>query len=98
MHVQICFGVRQISHAPQTPLLKKCSKKSQKTVDTALFVWDSAITHGNTNYTYMRTKTLICAATLLAAGAATSMAQNVYSLNVVGYVQVSLTNGFNLVA
>jgi hypothetical protein len=35
----------------------------------------------------MRTKALICAATLLAAGVATSMAQNVYSLNVVGYVQ-----------
>jgi hypothetical protein len=46
----------------------------------------------------MRTKALICAATLLAAGAATSMAQNVYSLNVVGYVQLSLTNGFNMVA
>jgi hypothetical protein len=35
---------------------------------------------------------------MLAAGAATSMAQNVYSLNVVGYVNVSLTNKYNLVA
>ena len=34
----------------------------------------------------MRTKALLCAAGILAAGAATSMAQNVYSLNVVGYV------------
>jgi hypothetical protein len=35
----------------------------------------------------MRTKALICAATFIAAGGVTSMAQNVYSLNVVGYVQ-----------
>jgi hypothetical protein len=48
----------------------------------------------------MRTKTLLCAAAL-AAGVATSMAQsNVYSLNVVGYVNVPLTGGaqFNLIA
>jgi len=48
----------------------------------------------------MRTKTLLCAAAL-AAGVATSMAQsNVYSLNVVGYVNVTTTGGgnFNLIA
>jgi len=47
----------------------------------------------------MRTKALLCAAGLLAVGAVSSMAQsNVYSLNVVGYINVSLTNGFNLIA
>jgi hypothetical protein len=47
----------------------------------------------------MRTKSLLAAAAILAAGALTSMAQsNVYSLNVVGYYNLSLTNGFNLVA
>jgi hypothetical protein len=47
----------------------------------------------------MRTKALLCAAGFLAATAATSMAQsNVYSLNVVGYINVGLTNGFNLIA
>jgi hypothetical protein len=45
----------------------------------------------------MRTKALLCAAAL-AAGAATSMAQTVYSLNVVGYINVTLTNGMNLIA
>lgn len=41
----------------------------------------------------MRTKALFCAAAL-AAGAATSMAQsNVYSLNVVGYVNYSFSSG-----
>lgn len=45
----------------------------------------------------MRTKALLCAAAL-AAGAVTSMAQNVYSLNVVGYINLSLQPGFNLVA
>ena len=46
----------------------------------------------------MRTKALLCAAAL-AAGALTSMAQgNVYSLNIVGYVNVPLATGFNLIA
>jgi hypothetical protein len=43
----------------------------------------------------MRTKTLLCAAAL-AAGVATSMAQsNVYSLNVVGYVNTPLAGSFS---
>jgi hypothetical protein len=43
----------------------------------------------------MRTKTLLCAAAL-AAGVVSSMAQsNVYSLNVVGYVNVSTRGGGN---
>jgi hypothetical protein len=47
----------------------------------------------------MRTKSLLLTAALTAAGALSSMAQsNVYSLNVVGYVNLSLTNGFQLVA
>ncbi len=46
----------------------------------------------------MRTKTLLLTAAALAAGLATSVAQsNVYSVNVVGYVNVTLTNGFNLI-
>jgi len=47
----------------------------------------------------MRTKTLLLTAALAAAGALSSMAQsNVYSLNIVGYVNVTLTNGFNMIA
>lgn len=49
----------------------------------------------------MRTKSLFAAAALLAAGAASSMAQsNVYSLNVVGYVNVVVEGGgsYNLLA
>ncbi len=47
----------------------------------------------------MRTKTLLLTAAALAAGLATSVAQmNVYSVNVVGYVNVGLSNGFNLIA
>ena len=45
----------------------------------------------------MRTKVLLGAAAL-AAAAATASAQNVYSLNVVGYINLSLTNGYNMVA
>jgi len=45
----------------------------------------------------MRTKTLLLTAALSAAGVATSMAQ-VYSQNAVGYVNLSLARGFNLIA
>jgi len=45
----------------------------------------------------MRTKALLLAAAFAAAGVATSMAQ-VYSVNAVGYVNVTLQPGFNLVS
>jgi len=42
----------------------------------------------------MRTKSLLAAAAIVAAGALSSVAQsNVYSLNIVGYVNVGVTNG-----
>jgi hypothetical protein len=41
----------------------------------------------------MRTKTLFLTAAALAAGLATSMAQNVYSVNIVGYISVPLAAG-----
>ena len=46
----------------------------------------------------MRTKTLLLTAALSAAGIATSMAQTVYSVNAVGYVNVVLPAGFSIVA
>lgn len=46
----------------------------------------------------MRTKTLILTAALVAAGVATSMAQPVYSINAVGYVNTVLKPGFNLIS
>jgi hypothetical protein len=45
----------------------------------------------------MRTKALLLAAAFAAAGVATSVAQ-VYSVNAVGYVNVNLVPGFNMVA
>jgi hypothetical protein len=45
----------------------------------------------------MRTKALLLAAAFAAAGVATSVAQ-VYSVNAVGYVNVTLVPGFNLVS
>jgi hypothetical protein len=45
----------------------------------------------------MRTKTLLCLAALTAAGVATPMAQsNVYSLNVVGYINIPVAAGQQL--
>ncbi|MGA3163818.1 MAG: hypothetical protein ABSD77_06460 [Verrucomicrobiota bacterium] len=46
----------------------------------------------------MRTKTLLIAVAALALTIATSQAQAVYSQNVVGYVQLGLTNGYNFIA
>jgi len=45
----------------------------------------------------MRTKTLLLTAALTAAGAATSMAQ-VYSVNMVGYINAAIPTGFSMVA
>jgi hypothetical protein len=47
----------------------------------------------------MRTKTLLLTAALVAAGVASSMAQsNVYSLNIVGYININVKPGFNLIS
>jgi hypothetical protein len=46
----------------------------------------------------MRTKTLILTAALSIAAAATSMAQAVYSVNVVGYINLNIPTGLNLIA
>ena len=46
----------------------------------------------------MRTKSILAAAAIIAAGAASSQAQsNVYSLNVVGYVNVVCSNGYTII-
>ena len=45
----------------------------------------------------MRTKTLLLTAALTAAGALTSMAQ-VYSVNIVGYINLSIPRGFSMIA
>ena len=47
----------------------------------------------------MRTKTLLAAAAIVAAGLASSQAQsNVYSLNIVGYVNKVIQPGYNLIS
>lgn len=46
----------------------------------------------------MRTKTLLLTAALAAAGVVTSVAQTVYSVNAVGYVNVVFKPGFQMIA
>ena len=46
----------------------------------------------------MRTKALLLSAAVLAAGLATSTAQTVYSVNAVGYVNLSLATGYNMIS
>ncbi len=45
----------------------------------------------------MRTKTILLSAAVLAAGITASTAQSVYSVNAVGYVNIVVTNGYNLI-
>jgi hypothetical protein len=74
-------------------------KISEKFVDARGTLWESHVTHGNNRTTTMRTKALLLAAALTAAGIASTLAQsNVYSLNVVGYVNVTVPSGFSLIA
>lgn len=79
---------------------KKCSKNLNKLLTHRRLpeiVWLHTV-NKNTN---MRTKTLVLAAAITAAGLASSMAQsNVYSLNVVGYVNVPIVGDgtYNLLA
>ncbi len=46
----------------------------------------------------MRTKTLLLSAAVLAAGLSASVAQSVFSVNAVGYVNVPLVVGFQIIA
>lgn len=74
-------------------------KKSKKTIDMASGPCNSGLTHGKHITTkQMRTKALLCLA-VLAAGVATCVAQsNVYSLNIVGYVNMTIPGGYSLIA
>jgi hypothetical protein len=67
-------------------------KKSKKTVDTPLYIWDICPTHGNIITKNMRTKTLLIAAAALAATVISSQAQ-ILSQNVVGFAnQTNVAN------
>lgn len=46
----------------------------------------------------MRTKALVLAAVLAAGSAVTGLAQTVYSINAVGYVNLTIPNGFSMIA
>src|SRR5687767_7867980 len=46
----------------------------------------------------MRTKALLLSAALFAAGLTVSTAQSVYSVNAVGYVNLSLPTGYSMIA
>ena len=74
------------------------SRILKKTFDPAGGAWDSGCTHGKKEHTHMK-KTLVIAAAALTLGVLSASAQsNVYSLNIVGYVNVELPTGYNLVA
>jgi hypothetical protein len=84
----------------------KCKYVYSKNVQTffksaltlSLRLWNTAVTHRNQNTKQnMRTKTVLLTAAVIAAGIAASQAQ-VYSVNAVGYVNLSLPAGFSMIA
>jgi hypothetical protein len=74
---------------------KITQKNLKKTIDAPLDNCHSGVAHRNNKHRNMRTKTVLAAAVGV-LGAASAMA--VTSVNVVGYVNVNLQPGFNLVA
>ena len=77
---------------------KMRSKKSKKKL-TLVPHFATVTPHTElTQHKHMRTKALLLTAALGLASVATSMAQAVYSVNVVGYINLTMKPGFNLVA
>src|SRR5438270_9330702 len=88
----LIFGLEHPQFPQKMVFFKNVQKKFKKLLTGgAKFAKVSA--HTVTQTTNMRTKTLLCMAAL-AAGVATSMAQNVYSLNIVGYANVPNPVGY----
>jgi hypothetical protein len=73
-------------------------KKSSKKMLTQGSESEKFSAHTEQLTTNMRTKTLLLSAAVLAAGVASTMAANVYSVNVVGYINVTVQPGYNLIA
>lgn len=71
--------------------------KTEKKVDRFCPLCDIRTTHTVTTIHIMRTKALFLSAIALASSLVVASAQ-VYSQNVVGYYQLTLTNGFQMVA
>jgi hypothetical protein len=78
-------------------LLPRAEKRSKKSLTLSGRSGIFSTHTVTTNRLKMRTKALLLTAAVFAAGIATTLAQ-VYSLNVVGYYQVPMTNGFQMFA
>lgn len=75
-------------------------KKREKVVDFGVVFVEIDRAHGNQkrHKQQMRTKTLLIAAVVSAVSMATALAQEVTSVNTVGYVNKELAPGFNLIS
>jgi len=70
---------------------------SKKLIDSILCFWLIRSDTRNTKLRNMRTKTLLLSAAVGVAGLVAASAQTVYSVNSVGYVNVDLVTGFNMI-
>jgi len=77
--------------------IKNCSKKFEKTIDPCRSLCEIGTAHGKKNNNTTMKKTLLIAAAALAASVISSQAQ-VYSQNIVGYVNTPIVNGYTILS
>ena len=73
-------------------------RRESKNLLTLSFQFEIVRPHTEQNQSHMRTKTLLLTAALSAAGVIASMAAGVTSVNVVGYINVTVPPGFSFIA
>ncbi len=94
--LQIACFERYVSASEEIKSVQNKSKKLLTVCPPSVRVTSHTVTKQTK---HMRTKTLLAAAAIIAAGVASSQAQsNVYSLNIVGYVNKPVSVGYNLIA
>jgi uncharacterized membrane protein YvlD (DUF360 family) len=88
----------QIARQSESKTTVNNVQKYSKKLLTQHPLFEIVTTHTVQQNNKMRTKTLVLTAALVAAGALSSVAQNVYSVNVVGYINLTIQPGLNLIS
>ena len=105
MHLNGCAFLKkhesQDSPAVQISLQSVVDRRGggvfKKLFDSNLCIWLIPSDTRNTKQSIMRTKTLLLSAAVGVAGLMAASAQTVYSVNSVGYINLTIPNGFSMV-
>ena len=93
-----CFTARLPNEFPRQKRVSLGQSPEEKTVDGKVLICDKDIAHEKRKEPNMKTKALLAAGLMMAASAASSLAQTVYSVNVVGFINIVSPPGFSMVA